>query len=132
MRGLAVPISGQGGRIATVSGEDQLRKIIILNLSDCDSANPFQDLGLGSEIIFDIDSPATQGRIRARIMQVFQRLEQADRARLSPGYPIFRSDPDRQELVADVRYVNLETTDEEELAVSYATALSGVARMGGL
>jgi hypothetical protein len=132
MKGISIPIGGQGGKLATVSGEDQLRKIIILNLSDCESANPFQDLGIGAQVIFDASSPATQGVIRSRIMQVFKRLERQGRASLAQGYPTFSADRDNGQLIAEIRYINLETTSEEELAIGYATAMGGVATVGGI
>jgi len=129
MKGLRIPIQASAGRLETVRGEDQLRKVIVLNLSDCESSNPFQDIGIGSAMVFDVDDPTTRARISRNIATLFKRLEREGRARLSQGYPIFTADQVSQELHCEVRYVNLETTREEEISILYATALSGVAQV---
>ena len=83
MKGLEVPIEAQNGRLMTVAGEDQLKKILMLNLSNCDSANPFQDLGLDPGIVFRLDDPDTRALIRSQIVTLFKRFEREGRARLA-------------------------------------------------
>lgn len=127
MKGLQVPFQAINGRLATSSGEDQLQKILALNLSDCSSANPFQDLGIDPSIVFRINDPDTRGLIRARIIQVFKRFETEGRAKLSDGYPLFLMDSQTQTLMADVKYINLETATDVELRLIFGSALGGVA-----
>ena len=127
MKGLEVPIEAQNGRLITVAGEDQLKKILMLNLSNCDSANPFQDLGLDPGIVFRLDDPDTRALIRSQIVALFKRFEREGRARLANGSPSFVSDPATQTLMADVRYINLETTTEVEMRLIFESSLGGVA-----
>jgi hypothetical protein len=110
-----------------VEGEEQLKKIIFLALSDCSSDNPFQDLGMDPDIVFANNDGETQARLNHRIVERFQRFEVEGRAKLAPSYPRFSADERSQELVVDVRYVNLETTSEEELSLTFD--VSGAARL---
>ncbi len=120
MKGLGVPIRVEAGGLAVCAGEEQLRNIILLSLSLCESENPFQDLGIGADLVFDNDTEAVRGRIRGRVSSLFRRLEREGRARLVLGYPIFAREDDG--LVVQLRYINLETTEEAELELLYGSA----------
>lgn len=112
------------GRLAIVDGEENLRKIILLNLSACPSANPFQDLGIGLEAIFDLNDESVRARLANRVKQVFKRLAAQGRARLATGYPRFQINPfDTAELLIEVKYINLETRTEEEMLLDFESAL---------
>ena len=64
-QGLNVPVgTGVYGRTFLVSGSEQLRKLMSLAFRDCDSENPFQDLGLDQSIIFSINDPLTWNRAK--------------------------------------------------------------------
>ncbi len=117
--GIAWPFQAVNGKVKTVTGEEQLKKLIMIRLMDCDSANPFVDLGIGSDMVFAIDSEETRNILRLRIAEIFAHFERQGRAKLAPGFPIFTSDRNQQELHADVRYINLETALPEELTIKY-------------
>ena len=119
--GIALPFKGISGAVATVSGSAQLQKLIIVRLSDCDSANPFQDLGIGADVIFGIDSEESRNVLRLRILEVFKHFEQAGRAKLMGGYPVFAFNSSTQELQADIKYINLEIAQPEEFHLAYTT-----------
>jgi hypothetical protein len=123
--GLALPVAVQQGRAAIVQGEAQLKKVIFLALMPCPSANPFQDLGLEPDLVFSINDEATEALVNRRIDDAFRRFEAEGRARLADGYPQFSIDSATQELIADIKYVNLETTSEEELSVAFDAGGSG-------
>lgn len=127
--GLAVPFQTKQGRLVRLTGEDQLRKIILLSLSDCESSNPFQDLGIGIQAIFNVDGPEVRFSVANRIQAAFKRLNTQGRATLSPGYPKFEVNRSQQELVVYVRYINIETTTTNEMAIVYGGALSGQAQV---
>lgn len=126
MRGLAVPVRVNiSGQLTMVDGEDQLKKIIMLNLADGTSENPFQELGVATGVVFGVSDQRLLAVVRQRISRLFQRLRAEGRARLAPGYPKFSVNSAAQELIADIHYQNLETEMEEDLSLAFGGALSG-------
>jgi hypothetical protein len=121
--GIAIPFSADGrGRLALVSGNEQLEKIIMLNLSGLESANPFQgDLGLGEDMVFAIASTKLRTEVRRRINALFRRLQLSDRARLE-GAPAFTTDSQNQELTVDIKYINLEEDKPGEVGLKFSLA----------
>ncbi len=117
--GLALPIRVFQGRAQLAKGEEQLKNIIFLSLCDCSSANPFQDLGIPLEVIFSNADEETQAKVERRIKARFDRFETEERAKLAVGYPRFAVDEGTGDLFCDIRYVNLETTAEEELNLAF-------------
>lgn len=103
-----------------VSGNAQLEKIIILNLSDLDSANPYQgDIGLGAEAVFAIASVQLRADVRRRINKLFRRLQLQDRARLD-GAPVFNANSNLQEMTVDIKYINLEEDKPGEVGLTFS------------
>jgi hypothetical protein len=116
-QGLAIPIYPIQGRAALETDSRQLQKILMLQLSDCENANPFnQDVGIDGGIVFQTNDAALQALIRARIVETFRTAERAGRAKLVNGFPTFSEDSETQELTCSVRYVNLETEQEEDMS----------------
>lgn len=125
-QGLEVPVSAEQGRLRIAQGEEQLKKVITLALADGDSDNPFQDLGLGNGSIFDINDQDLQAKMRQRIVRAFRRFQAEGRAMLAQGSPVFRrGGSDGEELYAVIRYINMETTDSEELELPVGNAGAG-------
>lgn len=127
--GLAFPFQSNGrGRLKLVSSEEQLRKIIGLNLSDLSSGNPFQeaDLGLGSDAIFAIGDESLQAELRRRIQFLFRRLLLQNRAKLL-GSPVFMMKSETQELEVVVKYLNLEENREDEVGITFSAGRAGSA-----
>lgn len=100
----------------------------MLNLSDLDSANPFQevDLGLGADMVFAVGSDKLRAEVRRRINVLFRRLQLQDRARLD-GSPQFTSDSQNQELTVDINYINLEEDRPGNLGLKFSLVNSTVA-----
>lgn len=124
--GIAIPVSSDGrGRMALVSGENQLRKLILLNMMDLESANPFQgDIGIGASMIFQNDTPLLQAELRRRISVLFRRLQLQDRAKLSRAVS-FTSKPETQDLEAEISYVNLEENKPFDVQLRMAAVPTG-------
>jgi len=118
--GIAIPFQANGrGRLLLVSGEDQLRKIILLNLMNLESDNPFQqDIGLGGEMIFAVQSNELKGELRRRVNAFFRRLQLQNRARLAKP-PVFEERPESQELEMIISYINLEDNKPSDLAITF-------------
>lgn len=124
--GLKIPIEvSGGGGAATDAGGEQLKKLLSIALQPCPSANPFQDLGLASDIIFRINAPSIEGEVSLEVERIFDYFETINRARLV-STPEF-SRPRPNELQMDITFIDLETSREENLAV----VLSGVIGEGG-
>jgi len=119
--GIAIPFAADGrGRLALSSGNAQLEKIITLNLSDLESANPFQgDIGIGADMVFAIASVKLRADVRRKINLLFRRLQLSDRARLD-GSPTFTSNSTLQELTVDINYINLEENKPGEVGLKFS------------
>lgn len=120
--GIAIPFQGNGTkRIRMIGGNSQLRKIILLNLGDLESKNPFQDgLGLGGDLIFSVSDEQLRAELRLRIEALFRRLQLQDRARLAK-IPEFTIDSKNMELKVDISYINIEENREEDLEINFST-----------
>lgn len=114
-KGLNLPVGTLQGRAVLIEGEEQLKKVIQLAVSDCESDNPFQEEGIGNDSVFDINDALTEQRLRRRVIDAFRALAAQGRARLDPSYPMFSRDSFNQELWIDIRYINLETTNTEDV-----------------
>lgn len=114
--GLRLPVGvGANGGAAIVSGDAQATKIIWTALSDCDNQNAFQqDLGLGSDLVFDAPESANRGKIIRKLYAIFDEFERDMLYRLERGTIQFEHDPRTQELVLSFQYINLESDDVKE------------------
>lgn len=117
--GLSLPIRAINGRAAIESGEAQLKKIIMLAIADCDSGNPYQELGIDTLIVFALDDQQVKAFARRRIVDAFKRMEAEGRAQLDGDAPTFSSKDG--ELTCQIKYINLETTAAEELELRGAS-----------
>lgn len=110
------------GRTATVSGEDQDRKIIRAALGDNDNNNAFQqDPGLGADMVFDINDPVTRGIILRRLRLVFQDFERQKRYRLQED--TIKWAEDGGELILEFNYLNLESDKPESFTQRFGQDL---------
>lgn len=119
--GFAIPFGADGrGRVALTSGPKQLKKLILLNLSDLDSANPFQgDIGLSADMVFAIASVKLKTDVLRRVNQLFRRLQLNDRARLS-GTPTFDQDDANQEMTLNIVYIDLEENKPGDVGIKFS------------
>ncbi len=109
--GLRIPVGvNASGRAATVTGDEQLEKIIGLHLSLSDSENPFQDVGIDG-IIFEVNDTRAQPLVRHRLRTLFDRLKGEGRAKLDDRSVRFVSTPNAGELELYFRYWNLRTNE---------------------
>lgn len=81
--GLRMPVGvDASGGAALAAGDEQNNKIIKVALSDCDSENAFQDIGLGVWMIYEIDSPEVQARALNIIRRIFRQFRAEQRFKL--------------------------------------------------
>jgi len=114
--GLSVPVSvDKLGKARVTSGSDQLRKLLMVAIQPCPSDNPFQDLGLDEKLIFSVNSPPLQGKLRLAIDRIFATFQRQGRAKLRSIK--YSTDSNRQEMKVFLSYQELETTEDKEIAL---------------
>lgn len=107
--GMSVPIAvDQAGGALLDEGGDQILKLLMLALTNCESANPFQNLGLPEDIIFRINDPIVEAEVALAIENVFKTFETAKRARLVKAPEFTRRV--EGELEVRIDWVDLEET----------------------
>jgi len=81
--GVAWPLMpNEHGKFNTVADAAYVDQIIQMSLSDCESANPFQDLGFPVELIFDSATGFNFAKIRMLVEDTFTKLEEFGLAEL--------------------------------------------------
>ena len=112
-RARLVPLEAAVHLRVVVEHDENDRKIIWNALSDCTSDHAFQqELGLGSDMIFDINDPALRARITQRLIQIFRDFEAQNRYKLKQSTLKWGDNPAEQELVLEFMYLNIESDEE--------------------
>ena len=104
-RGIELPTRAKNGRLRLLAGDEYIRQLVITAMQPGDSENPFQDLGIGEDMIFEINDDLLEGEIRARAERVFTILDRDQLARLES----LRFERENGDLTMFVDYVDLET-----------------------
>ena len=108
--GISQPFRGDSdGGVALAEGEEYIRQQVLATMMPNGSDNPFQDLGIGEEAIFQNPaSPDWKLAIRQRITRQMALLERENLARLLKVR--FDRVKPSGDLSVVVSYTNLETT----------------------
>lgn len=112
-KGIKLPTSAKNGRLELLGGDAYIEQLIAVALSDGESDNPFQDIGLGEFMIFDINDPLPDGVIRERVRAAFATLEHDQLAKLER---VEFTTSGAEKMMA-IWYKNLETGRRDELEV---------------
>lgn len=112
-QGIKLPLRSKNGRLVLASGDTYIEQLIATAMGSGDSDNPFQDLGLGEFMLFEINDELTEGEIRARVIAAFETLERDQLARLES----LSFSSENEEKFMQLNYRNLETGRREELNV---------------
>ena len=117
--GIASPARENGNGGFLLATKDQhIRELLGVALGEGDSNNPFQDLGLGEEMIFDIADSGTFNAVADRITRIFQRFEEDEFAQLQDREDNLSVDEISEgEFEMHVFFINLETGEADELGV---------------
>lgn len=108
------------GRLVKISGDDYIEQLVMIGLIGGYSRNPFQDMGLGDFMIFEINDAQTEGEIRTAIESLFEILEKDQLAKLdnpSKDVKLVREDSNEGKMYAEITYVNMETQERQEIEV---------------
>lgn len=104
-----------------VDGEEANRQVIMTALSDCDNDHAFQqDLGIGADMIFDINDPGLRARVLKRVSEIFDQFEAQDRFRLLTD--TIRWTTSGGELVLEFMYHDIESDEELPFARNFTSA----------
>ena len=81
--GISTSLKGSGrGGFKQDKDNDHIRGLSSTALGQGESDNPFQDLGLGEDMIFDPADPSTFTSVRDRVREIFDDFERAELAKL--------------------------------------------------
>ena len=116
-KGIKLPTRVVKGRIALLGGDDYIAQLVLTALGDGESENPFQDLGLGERMIFDINDDITQAEIKQRVEIALAPLERDRLAR----FERLRFESDGAQKKMFLQYKNLETDERDEVEVPIPT-----------
>ena len=112
--GLALPLGvDRAGKAQVTSGTAQLQKLLVIALQTNSDSNPFQQLGLPENIIFNLNTPNVKARIDQAIRNIFDGFENQGRARLRRIS--FEKIKDEGELAVTVSFQDLETTKDADI-----------------
>ena len=114
--GVKLPIEVRNGRIVLESGKAQLRKLIMLKLSDGESINPFLSYGIKPPV-FSLNDQATQGLVRDQVTTHFDELSKQGRAELSA----LAFERQGEELLMLVEYLDLKFGTTETTILPFPT-----------
>lgn len=137
-KGMAIPVrtNGRGGAKLIV-GSPYARQVVLVGLTPNTSKNPFQagagvEVGISEAPVFQVNDAGAAGRARRGIVRFFARIRADEIARLSNGEEGLRFDDSGDELVARIRYVELEADREDEIESNLRDAFrSSPGNVGG-
>lgn len=135
-RGMQIPVQvGKNGGARLVAGSPYTHQIVMAGLTPNLSQNPFQtgdgvEVGISGRIVFMVNDAAAAGMARSQIVQLFKRLRAAGLAKLV-GTNGIQVEHRGEELVASVRYVDLEADAEGAADVTLKGPTRGTNSVGG-
>lgn len=111
--GWSIPMrANKKGGVQTSVGNRHLKDLLYAALKNCDSDNPFQEAGLGEDMIFDIADATTFNAITEKIQRIFEDFRDRELADLQERPDNLRVVPDERadsgSWVLNIYFVNLE------------------------
>ena len=119
--GFKLPMSpSPSGGIALVKGDVNNDKIIKVGLSATDNSNSFQqNIGIGQDMVFDLQDPALRGLLVVKIKKLFARFEIQKRFKLLTDTLQWSAISDSGELQLEFRYMDLESDEEKQFSKNF-------------
>ena len=111
--GLKMPVGvTSAGGAALLDEPDELRKLVILAISEGEDDNPFQQLGIDMRIIFAQNDPSAVALARSSITAILNKFD--ERLALDSSVPIQFNIEENGELRVQFRYVNLDSNEPND------------------
>jgi len=132
-RGMAIPVrTNRRGGAFLIEASRYLRQVVFYGLTPNLNMNPFQagggvEIGISERVIFSNLTPVARSLARRGIGRFFARLRAEDIARLVPGAEGLSFEDADGELIANVRYLDLEADEENVVRTNMIGALGGTA-----
>jgi len=113
-KGISLPIRlGSNGRtIIDIESDDQIGKLLHVELSGDDDDNPFQDIGLEEAMIYDVSEPRLERLLKRRIEQKVNSF--VDRAVVSKQGVDIHSKEGTGDTYLEFSWINLEKNSERD------------------
>jgi len=108
------------GKLVVLEGDDAILQVIIAEISDNFSENPFQSLDRFNTDIFKQNIKLIREEIAYKVKQIFKDLESRNLAALneSAGISTYIAGEDKNEIHVSLVYRSLETDQEKEITIS--------------
>jgi hypothetical protein len=133
-KGFAVPVrTNKRGGAQLIQGTPYTEQCIRVGLTPNYSRNPFQtgggvEVGISEQIVFSVNAASVMVRARREVTRFFARLREAEIARLAPEDGLVMENAG-EELIARVKYVDLEADREGEVESNLKDALQSSPRV---
>lgn len=120
-RGLRIPVGvNRAGGAAMVEGDAHKRQVISTALSSGESANAFQqNVNLGDDMIFGVDTPRFRAAILRRLSAIFVEFERQRLFRLMKETIEWSRDEDEGELVLGFQYLDIESDEPKDFRKTF-------------
>jgi hypothetical protein len=128
-KGMALPVrANKKGGARLIEASPYARQVIMAGLTPNHSRNPFQagggvEVGISEKIVFSLNSAGSQAGARREINRFFARARAAEIAKLADGRYGLRFETEGEEIVARIKYVELEADKEGEVSTNLKDAL---------
>jgi hypothetical protein len=121
--GISLPVRANlGGGLSIASGNEQDRNVISLALASNDNENAFQQsIGLGQDMIFEINDPAARADKLAKLRRVFDRFERLKRFKLIENTIRWDDGAVDGESVLAFKYIALESDSIRDFDQKYSS-----------
>lgn len=121
-KGWSIPMrANKRGGVQTSVGNRHVMDLLYAALKNADSDNPFQELGLGEDMIFDIADATTFNSITEKLERIFADFREAELADLQERSDNLQVIPDPKtsggSWIMNIYFVNLESDQPGTLRV---------------
>lgn len=117
--GLKIPVgvNRSGGAAIETDSRAELRKLLVLALSEGGDDNPFQNLGLSPNLVFQIKDAAFRSQAQREIERVIAQFP--ERVALLPDEGITFEEEVEGEVTVNFKYIDLEFNTVEEFTKTF-------------
>ena len=117
--GMKMPVkASKGGGTEFLRSSRQKAKIFRLALSVGDDKNPFQNLGISEDPIFEIEDSLAVSEIRIEIERILKKFEGSIEIKPGSELKFFRRDDEG--IVVQFEWIDLDTNDVGEFQIPFS------------
>ncbi len=134
-KGMKLPVQvNKKGGAALIEATPYTDQTVGAALTPNLSKNPFQagggvEIGISESFIFANNAASAQATARRNVTRVFARLRAQEIAKLAAGRDGLKFTNDEAELVAEIKYIELEADSERHLSTNFKDALQSAPKV---